>query len=101
MLGLETRGVVASPLPGPAGNVEYFIWLHKPADVPGGMSAAADKVGDRSAPVSAQPVGPEIMAMIVARSRQALAETTPIGAGQYGWADRRRATGAKTDLKSR
>ena len=66
VLGLETRGVVASPLPGPAGNVEYFIWLHKPADVPGGMSAAADKVGDRSAPVSAQPVGPEIMAMIVA-----------------------------------
>lgn len=29
-LGLVTRGVVASPLPGPAGNVEYFLWLHKP-----------------------------------------------------------------------
>lgn len=26
-LGLGTRGVVASPLPGPAGNVEYFLWL--------------------------------------------------------------------------
>jgi 23S rRNA (cytidine1920-2'-O)/16S rRNA (cytidine1409-2'-O)-methyltransferase len=25
--GLGTRGVVASPLPGPAGNVEYFLWL--------------------------------------------------------------------------
>lgn len=26
-LGWGTFGVVASPLPGPAGNVEYFIWL--------------------------------------------------------------------------
>lgn len=26
-LGLHPRGVVASPLPGPAGNVEYFLWL--------------------------------------------------------------------------
>ena len=26
-LGLGTRGVVASPLPGPRGNVEYFLWL--------------------------------------------------------------------------
>jgi 23S rRNA (cytidine1920-2'-O)/16S rRNA (cytidine1409-2'-O)-methyltransferase len=26
-LGLGTRGVVASPLPGPAGNVEYLLWL--------------------------------------------------------------------------
>ncbi len=28
-LGLRTRGVVASPLPGPSGNVEYFLWLTK------------------------------------------------------------------------
>ncbi|GAB98819.1 putative hemolysin [Gordonia namibiensis NBRC 108229] len=28
-LGLETRGVVASPLPGPSGNVEFFLWLRK------------------------------------------------------------------------
>jgi 23S rRNA (cytidine1920-2'-O)/16S rRNA (cytidine1409-2'-O)-methyltransferase len=27
-LGLGVRGVTASPLPGPAGNVEYFVWLH-------------------------------------------------------------------------
>jgi 23S rRNA (cytidine1920-2'-O)/16S rRNA (cytidine1409-2'-O)-methyltransferase len=27
-LGLGVQGVVASPLPGPAGNVEYFLWLH-------------------------------------------------------------------------
>jgi len=26
-LGLGVCGVVASPLPGPAGNVEYFLWL--------------------------------------------------------------------------
>ena len=26
-LGLGVRGVTASPLPGPQGNVEYFLWL--------------------------------------------------------------------------
>jgi 23S rRNA (cytidine1920-2'-O)/16S rRNA (cytidine1409-2'-O)-methyltransferase len=31
-LALGTRTVVASPLPGPAGNVEYFLWLR--ADAP-------------------------------------------------------------------
>jgi 23S rRNA (cytidine1920-2'-O)/16S rRNA (cytidine1409-2'-O)-methyltransferase len=30
--GLGVRGVAASPLPGPAGNVEYFLWLR--ADAP-------------------------------------------------------------------
>ncbi len=28
-LGLSVRGVAASPLPGPSGNVEYFLWLRK------------------------------------------------------------------------
>lgn len=28
-LGLALRGVTASPLPGPSGNVEYFVWLRK------------------------------------------------------------------------
>src|SRR5580658_1706249 len=28
-LGLGVRGVTASPLPGPSGNVEYFLWLHR------------------------------------------------------------------------
>jgi 23S rRNA (cytidine1920-2'-O)/16S rRNA (cytidine1409-2'-O)-methyltransferase len=28
-LGLYTHGVVASPLPGPSGNVEYFAWLRR------------------------------------------------------------------------
>jgi 23S rRNA (cytidine1920-2'-O)/16S rRNA (cytidine1409-2'-O)-methyltransferase len=30
-LGLGTRGVVRSPLPGPAGNVEFFLWLRRDA----------------------------------------------------------------------
>ena len=28
-LGLGVLGVTASPLPGPAGNVEYFVWLRR------------------------------------------------------------------------
>lgn len=28
-LGLDVHGVVASPLPGPKGNVEYFLWMTK------------------------------------------------------------------------
>jgi 23S rRNA (cytidine1920-2'-O)/16S rRNA (cytidine1409-2'-O)-methyltransferase len=31
-VGLGAKGVVASPLPGPAGNVEYFLWLKRGAD---------------------------------------------------------------------
>ncbi|MFN8078683.1 MAG: TlyA family RNA methyltransferase [Kineosporiaceae bacterium] len=31
-LGLGVRGVCASPLPGPSGNVEYFLWLVAGAD---------------------------------------------------------------------
>lgn len=30
-LGLGVSGVAASPLPGPAGNVEYFLWLRERA----------------------------------------------------------------------
>ena len=30
--GLAVRGISASPLPGPRGNVEYFLWLHKDAE---------------------------------------------------------------------
>ena len=32
-LGLSLRAVTASPLPGPSGNVEYFLWLVKDAGV--------------------------------------------------------------------
>ncbi|HWC84237.1 MAG TPA: TlyA family RNA methyltransferase [Pseudonocardiaceae bacterium] len=33
-LGLGARGVVASPLPGPSGNVEYFVWLRRAEPLP-------------------------------------------------------------------
>ena len=33
-LGWGTAGVVASPLPGPAGNVEFFLWLRRDARPP-------------------------------------------------------------------
>jgi 23S rRNA (cytidine1920-2'-O)/16S rRNA (cytidine1409-2'-O)-methyltransferase len=33
-LGWGTRAVTASPLPGPAGNVEYFVWLRRDAEPP-------------------------------------------------------------------
>jgi 23S rRNA (cytidine1920-2'-O)/16S rRNA (cytidine1409-2'-O)-methyltransferase len=33
-LGWGTAGVVASPLPGPAGNVEFFLWLRQDAPAP-------------------------------------------------------------------
>jgi 23S rRNA (cytidine1920-2'-O)/16S rRNA (cytidine1409-2'-O)-methyltransferase len=30
-LGLGTRGMTRSPLPGPAGNIEFFLWLRRDA----------------------------------------------------------------------
>ncbi|MFO7193709.1 MULTISPECIES: TlyA family RNA methyltransferase [Thermocrispum] len=42
-LGLITQGVVASPLPGPAGNVEYFAWLRHAGD-----KIAADDQDERA-----------------------------------------------------
>lgn len=40
-LGLVFRGVVASPLPGPRGNVEYFVWLER-----GGTTLGIDRVAE-------------------------------------------------------
>jgi len=34
-VGLAVHGAVASPLPGPSGNVEYFLWLRRAGDDPG------------------------------------------------------------------
>ena len=48
-LGWGTRAVTASPLPGPAGNVEYFCWLRR--DAPAPTAEAVD------AAVSAGPSG--------------------------------------------
>ncbi len=40
--GFGVAGVVASPLPGPSGNVEYFLWLRAdaPAPSPDAVTAA-------------------------------------------------------------
>ena len=42
-LGWGTRALAPSPLPGPAGNVEYFCWLRSDADAPT-LQAAHDVV---------------------------------------------------------
>ena len=44
-LGLGVLGVAASPLPGPSGNVEYFLWLRSgapPLDEAGLAKAIAE-----------------------------------------------------------
>ena len=38
-LGLALQDVTASPLPGPSGNVEYFLWLRS---LPGGPDAGTN-----------------------------------------------------------
>jgi 23S rRNA (cytidine1920-2'-O)/16S rRNA (cytidine1409-2'-O)-methyltransferase len=38
-LGWAVHGVVASPLPGPSGNVEFFLWLRRPAPAPAAGAA--------------------------------------------------------------
>jgi 23S rRNA (cytidine1920-2'-O)/16S rRNA (cytidine1409-2'-O)-methyltransferase len=55
-LGLGVAGVVASPLPGPAGNVELFLWLRRdapPADPAAVRHAVAEQTGPQ--PVGADP----------------------------------------------
>lgn len=44
-LGLGVQGVTASPLPGPSGNVEYFLWLRAdaPALEPGALTKAVEE----------------------------------------------------------
>jgi 23S rRNA (cytidine1920-2'-O)/16S rRNA (cytidine1409-2'-O)-methyltransferase len=61
-LGLGVAGVAASPLPGPSGNVEFFLWFRRgapPADaarvhavVAAGPSGAVASAGPVSMPVS-------------------------------------------------
>ena len=50
-LGWHPAGVCASPLPGPSGNVEFFLWLRREVDDP----LDADRI--RAAVVSADPAG--------------------------------------------
>lgn len=44
-LGLEIRDIEASPLPGPSGNVEYFLSMHATGN--GDLRAEADDLHDR------------------------------------------------------
>jgi 23S rRNA (cytidine1920-2'-O)/16S rRNA (cytidine1409-2'-O)-methyltransferase len=47
-LGLGVAGITASPLPGPAGNVEYFLWLrHGAAALDADLLAQAIAAGPR------------------------------------------------------
>jgi 23S rRNA (cytidine1920-2'-O)/16S rRNA (cytidine1409-2'-O)-methyltransferase len=43
-LGWHTVGVAASPLPGPSGNVEYFLWLRAQTDRPLSADGLVDAV---------------------------------------------------------
>ena len=54
-LGLGVAGVTASPLPGPAGNVEYFLWLRRDAEP---LDGAAVERGRRGGPAVTGPHGP-------------------------------------------
>jgi 23S rRNA (cytidine1920-2'-O)/16S rRNA (cytidine1409-2'-O)-methyltransferase len=49
-LGLRTHGVVASPLPGPAGNIEYFVWLRRGAPLDHEQAAALVERAVREGP---------------------------------------------------
>ncbi|WP_347110660.1 TlyA family RNA methyltransferase [Paenarthrobacter sp. S56] len=46
-VGLELKGLAASPLPGQDGNVEYFLWMTR------GMSAVLPKIEERDGHVAA------------------------------------------------
>ena len=51
-LGLEARDVVRSPLPGPSGNIEFFLWLRRgpePVQVPVDRITAAVLAGGEGA----------------------------------------------------
>jgi 23S rRNA (cytidine1920-2'-O)/16S rRNA (cytidine1409-2'-O)-methyltransferase len=72
-LGLEVRAVVPSPLPGPGGNVEYFLW----------MTAATRQSGDAGVGGTGQdgartdtPGPAELRALV-----QAAVDTGPTGEG--------------------
>jgi 23S rRNA (cytidine1920-2'-O)/16S rRNA (cytidine1409-2'-O)-methyltransferase len=61
-VGLGVAGVTASPLPGPSGNVEFFVWFRRdasPADpdrVRGVVAAGPSGAVTSAGPASTQPV---------------------------------------------
>lgn len=58
-LGLRAVAVVPSPLPGPSGNVEYFIWLRR-----GPVGGASARPSEESAPGPSPGQEDEVDAMI-------------------------------------
>jgi 23S rRNA (cytidine1920-2'-O)/16S rRNA (cytidine1409-2'-O)-methyltransferase len=59
-LGLGVAGVAASPLPGPSGNLEFFVWLRRdaPAADPAAIESAVDAAAGAAADAGAA-TGPE------------------------------------------
>lgn len=55
--GLAPRGVAASPLPGPSGNVEFFLWLAEGAGIDAGAAIEA-AVAEGTALVARVPEAP-------------------------------------------
>lgn len=49
-LGLEVAGVARSPLPGPSGNVEFFLWLRRSAEDATAPTGTPGISGDASTP---------------------------------------------------
>lgn len=47
-LGLVLQDVVASPLPGPSGNVEYFLWLKKNTSLPAVSGTLVEEMVQRA-----------------------------------------------------
>ncbi|WP_412542859.1 TlyA family RNA methyltransferase [Longispora sp. K20-0274] len=73
-LGLGVAGVGRSPLPGPSGNIEFFLWLRRgappidPAEVARvvGLAEASGAAGDSTGPGAAsgaveEPTGPVVV----------------------------------------
>lgn len=56
--GLEVVDVCASPLPGPSGNVEFFLWLRSP-----GTSRAGDPTGRTAEAEATRPHVPRVDAL--------------------------------------
>jgi 23S rRNA (cytidine1920-2'-O)/16S rRNA (cytidine1409-2'-O)-methyltransferase len=47
-LGLVVAGLTVSPAPGPAGNIEFLIWLRNPARAPAGLASASPSPAEQS-----------------------------------------------------
>jgi 23S rRNA (cytidine1920-2'-O)/16S rRNA (cytidine1409-2'-O)-methyltransferase len=58
-LGWGTAGVARSPLPGPSGNVEFFLWLRKDAGPPDATSIEAAALESAGADATTEASEPE------------------------------------------